>query len=478
MVFPSAMGRSDTIDALKAFRSEMFYVIYCGFFGVLLGYLGAFRKASPPLARILIWAGLLLPLTPLVRVLYQRLYLLFILGAIFAAVHYLQSADRGERLRLFRWLARMTAAILVGWGVLSAVWEFRPSIEDAVVSKILAQGGGSFGYYREWLTGRAVKFAGDLILWSPQQAVPMALLLVGLLGFRMMAGDNRKFAGIGALLVCGAMVLEVTVWASRWVVWSDPLKHPLFRETDESKVLQKEVGKDGRVTCLIHPEAHMALTPFIPNTLAPYGIASITGYDSIVPDGMILPNQSPGDAALQGRLGVTHLITWAGNMNVPGPWEKIWTSPRMDLYRNPLAVARYVTFTSDDAEESFFSGQRPEMGIAFERSGMENTRVVDIPAGAKSMRIAENWAEGWEFRLEGEQDWRPVVCAPDKSMILDGFATNGGARLEMRYRPFVRDAGEACSWFSLIGVLVFGIMVARWKQTEGVEPMVGPRSVV
>ena len=356
-IFPSVLGRSDSLDALKAFKSELFYVFYFGSLPVLLAFLALARKQAPLLARILIGAGLILPLTPLVRLLYQRLYLLFIIGGILAFAHFMKNAERATRIRVFKVTSVLATAAVVVWSAFSATLALSGKSEILRQKLLRAGEGSSFGFYKEWIALRVDRFIGDLFIWSPQQFIPLALFVAALVGLRLTASllENRR--RWGACLLAMAVVAEVSLFSARSVVWSDLVAHPLFPPTAESDVLRKSVGRDGRVTTLNHPTAHLALTPFVPNTLSAYGVPIIGGYDSILPDGMVLPNESPDDAQELGGFGVSHLITWAGNPEVPSEWRLVWQSPKMDLYENPLRVLRYVGFGTSGEKEDFFAGE-------------------------------------------------------------------------------------------------------------------------
>jgi hypothetical protein len=458
-IFPSIFGRCNSVDVLKLFKSDLFYVAYFGSLPVLIAFLSLVRREAPPLARLLIASGLILPLTPLVRLLYQRLYFLFIFGGILAFVHFMENSSRETKLRIFKVTAGFTMIAAGAWMALSLFLQFQPGLISMLRERILTEGkGSSFGFFETWMAARADHFIGDLFIWSPHQWIPLMLLATALAGLRWGASDLVQRRTMGAILVAFAVISEVSLFGSRWIVWTEPLKDPLFPSNSESRALQEFVGRDGRVTTLIHPTSHMANTPFIPNTLAAYGVATICGYDSIVPDGMILPNASPGDAEKLGRFGVSHLVTWHGNTEVDPAWKPVWQSSSMDLYENTLHVPRYIGFRTDEDCKAFFSGSSPAAVSLQETLGLENRRILKIPSGIVSVRIAENQAEGWEYRLIGSsiQEWRPVRRAPDASMVFENPQPDRDAKIEMRYAPPLRKAGLMMSSFSLLVVLIVG----------------------
>lgn len=451
-IFPSVLGRSDSLDALKAFRSELFYVFYFGSLPVLFAFLALGRKQAPLLARILIGAGLILPLTPLVRLLYQRLFLLFIIGGILAFAHFMKNAERETRIRVFRVTSGLATAAVVVWLALSASLALSGKSEILREKLLRAGEGSTFGFYKEWIALRVDRFLGDLYIWSPQQFIPLALFVAALVGLRLTASRFGQRRNWGACILAMAVVAEVSLFAARSVVWSDPVAHPLFPPTAESDVLRKSVGRDGRVTTLIHPTAHLALTPFVPNTLSAYGVPIIGGYDSILPDGMVLPNESPGDAQKLGAFGVSHLITWAGNPEVPSEWQIVWQSPKMDLYENPLRVPRYVGFGNSGEKEDFFAGASRATSALVEASGMENTRLIEVPPGIRWIRIAENQSDGWEYRTGDSKEWSPVTRALDASMLMENPQPFTATQLQMRYDPPARKLGFAISGICLVAL--------------------------
>jgi hypothetical protein len=474
-VFPSVLGRCNSVDVLKLFKSELFFVAYFGSLPVVVAFLSLWRKDTPVVARVLIYAGLLLPLTPLVHYLYQRLFLLFILGGILAFAHFMETASRETKLRVFKITALVAGLGATVWTAMSLALVVHPQPLAMIREKIMQEGkGSSFGFFTGWLADRADRFILDLFIWSPQQLVPLLLLGMALAALRWSASERDAWRRAGAWIMTLAVVAEVSLFAARWVVWTDPAKYPLFPATPESEAVQKIVGHDGRVTTLIHPTAHMACTPFIPNTLSPYGIATISGYDSIVPDGMILPSDSTGDARKLGRLGVSHLITWPGNPDVEPAWKLVWRSASMDLYANDMAVPRYVGFGGDREKDAFFTGGSARSWQPLtESTQLENTRRITVPGGTAWVRVAENAGAGWEYRVGRDAVWRDVVRAPDASMLLplDGSAYGGPVEVEMRYAPPMRRLGFEISGISLLILAAISLCIRRnpEKKGEGAE---------
>jgi len=441
-IFPSLFGRSNSFDLLKLFKSELFYVIYFGSLPVLIGFLASCSKRAPLAARILILAGLLLPLTPLVRLLYQRLYLLFIIGGILAFAHWMQHAGEETKRRLLRWAAWVTVAVTGCWLLTSVAMQWqRAWIEESIHNRLTGMGdGSSFGFFHEWMRGRADHFINDLFIWSPHHLLPLALWLVILAGL-WISLRWKPHAKTGHAMIGAAVVLEVMLFASKWVVWTDPQKYPLFPETAETEILREHVGRDGRTTTLIHPTSHMARTPFVPNTLAAYGIPTIRGYDSIVPDGINLVAMSTAEPEVLAKSGVTHLITWPGNSDVPQGWIEVDSTSSMTLYQNSYRLPRYAGIVDKS---------KPWIELK-ETTGLENRREIELTQDLAMVRIAENHASGWQFRFSQDNDWNAVTRADDGSMQIPVDAP-AAATLELRYRPPLRRAGFS---IALVAALVW-----------------------
>ena len=466
-IFPSLLGRCESVDILKLFKSELFYVAYFGSLPVLIAFIALFKRQTPIIARLLIGAGLFLPLTPLVRLLYQRLYLLFIIGGIIAFTHFMESASAETKKRIFKIAAWMVSFGMLIWSALSVFLQMKHAELQTLLYQKVGSSGGSFGYFHEWVHGRLDKFLADLLIWSPQQVVPLALFIVALIGLRLTASSHERIKKCGSWIVALTVVLEVTLFGYRWVVFTDPTKSPLYPTTPEVTALLKHVGQGGRVTTMIEETGnHMAVTPFVPNTLSPYGIATIGGYDSIMPNGMMRVDDPRRDAKSLSRVGVTHLITYPQNSAVGSDWSRVWQSPSMALYENSVPMARYLGFHSSDEKDRFFQDQSGATGIKLEeRTHLENSREILSPFPLRWIRIAENQADGWEYRdQKSSSTWIPVKRAPDASMLLDlsSFPPDS-TTIQMRYNPPLRRLGLIFSGAALLLVCLGEFFATRKK---------------
>jgi len=464
-IFPSAAGRPSTMDALKVFKSELFFVAYFGSLPVIIAFLACFRKNVPPLARLLILIGLLIPLTPLVKYLYQRMLLIWIVGGIFAFADFMQRSSPATRLRIAKTTGILAGVATIAWTFGSVVLAMkRDQVTALLHAKFLGPtSGGAFGIFKTWMQGRLDGFVNDCMIWSPQQIIPLALLFVSLAGLALTASAVNRHRMAGSGIVAIAVLAELTVFSSRWVTWSDLAKYPLFPVTPEAAALQQNVKKDGRIfTSIKSLETHMAETPFLPNTLTAYGVATIGGFDSIVKDGLISPATLKGDARSLGRLGITHLVTCPGNAPQEAAWEKVWSSAVMELYGNEVAVPRYIGFKDDGTKDSFLKDEGlPRWEALKETSGRENSRAIEVPPGIRWIRIAENQANGWKYRSADSSVWQPVLRAPDASMLLPlgNLPTDRPSTVLMEYDPPLRKAGFAASAIAFL-LTIMGAWIA------------------
>ena len=263
-------------------------------------------------------------------------------------------------------------------------------------------------------------------------------------------------------MVC-SMVCEVSLFASRWVTFVDPQRSPLYAVNADVAALMQHVGHEDRVIVAEKQGAgHMAITPFIPNTLMPYGVATIGGYDSIVPDGMNLLVDWRSDAVRCAHFGVTHWLSYPGNQPTGEGWMRVWHGDGCDLYQNQHALPKYLGFSSAEACQQMVKNGRVENPVPLrELLQKENTREIGLSSDVRWVRIAENQAQGWQYRPKGAAAaaWREVIRGEDRSMVLDVSAAEfqQAGCVEMRYAPPLRRYGAwiaGCCFVINIGWLV------------------------
>jgi hypothetical protein len=204
--FPSILGRCDSVDLLKLFHSELFYVAYFGSIAGLIALAAPWKKQSPLLARLLIVMGLLLPLTPLLRALYQRLFLLYIIGGIYAFAHFMQNASDKERMRWWKLLAWVGSIGGAAWMAISLFLKNHDDFISSLQQRIVNEGSGSsFGFFNKWLEMRATNFTDDLFIWSPQQSWPLILLVLAIIGLGLSAARKTNLRTLGSWLILAAV---------------------------------------------------------------------------------------------------------------------------------------------------------------------------------------------------------------------------------------------------------------------------------
>ena len=138
----------------------------------------------------------------------------------------------------------------------------------------------------------------------------------------------------------------------------------------------------------------------------------------------------------------------------------------MVLFKNPTAVPRYAGFNTDFEKESFFNASSPTIPTTLvETTHKENSRQISVPPGLRWIRIAENTAPGWEYRIQGVNPatWLPIQRAPDASMLVPLSASSSTlpTTVEMRYNPPLRRLGFEISAVALLLTSMAGVYVAR-----------------
>lgn len=394
--FPTALGSPSSLDLWKLFSSDFFEVAFFGSVPVILALVGLVSRNVPWPARLLAAAGLLIPLTPLVGVLYHRVQLLWIFGGCWCAAAWLQNSSPDEQRRLARrwWLVLLSlAGIWVVGSVLLLLLQSRwePLLQKHLISMAAAS---QFGSFTLWMNHRLTSFLGHLMIWNPVQLWMLAGVALSLFGLRTLSSPRPA---LWMVLSAGVAIQGSACWWL-WTTWSD-FREDLYQKPEWVRVLQKEVGPDGR---LAQASGNYATTPFGPNTLQPSQVAVAGGYESLRPNGLVQPSH-PWDFP-----GTTHFL---GPRNELGPpsWLEVYSDQRWVLWKNPEPTFGFAVFANGDRE--------PLREGAVQRPSF-NTMTVVVPAGADRIELYTNAHRGWRWRPNPWGTWQATEKGSDGALVL------------------------------------------------------------
>ena len=398
-LYPFALGSVQTLDLTKAVLPGGVAYVFFGTLPMLLAVVGLFSKRVPLAAKLLIAAGLIVPLTPLVGVLYQRVSLLWILGGCWAAGVWLSTVGEESVRKIAGWCWRVLAAVLLLWTLVSvALVAFRAPLEAWLVARVQAAAASSqFAMFPEWVEMRAAKLIDYMCVWNPWQLTALAGLALSLWG---MVRCRTESLWPGAALVAG-VALQLSVFWWQWTTWS--VERDIYEQPELVRILQAEVGTTGR---LAQGGSGLGEMPFPPNTLVPAGVAITGGYDSIHPDGMRSPTGKSWDFP-----GATHFLGGVDEER-PAGWQEVWSDGRWVLLRDPAPSVGMVTLES---------GLPVPLRPADSKRGSMNTMEVVVPAGAAKLEVFSNWHRGWQWRDDLGGRWSDTSAGPIKGveMVFD-----------------------------------------------------------
>lgn len=382
--FPPLLGSPQGLDLWKIFHSNLFNVAFFGTVPVLLAFGSLFSGRAPLPARILAWGGLGIPLTPLVGPLYHRVQLLWILGGCWAAAAWLQSLTP-EEIRVLRrrlWSALTLFASL--WLVVSlGVLAIQPWLKTMVQSRVLAAADKSqFGIFRDWMDQRVSVFFSEWPLWSSGQLLFLVGFAISIWGLTSVFQTTR-FRWL--ILALGVALQTHCLWW-QWTSWTS-LREEIYQKSSWVGILQKEVGKNGR---LAQETGSYGVVPFGPNTLQPSGVAVAGGYESIHPNGIDSPTGKAWDFP-----GVTHYFGSAGRQGPEG-WSLVRSKDGWGLWENPSPSWGIIKLEHGDQVNL---GRNLFKQISF------NTNHIFLPPGTKRLEVFLNWHPGWKWGTAEGQAW-------------------------------------------------------------------------
>ncbi len=447
-LYPFPLGTPDTVDLFKLFHSDLMDVPFFGSLLMLLSIIGLVQRRLPRTARLLVAAGLFLPLTPLAGPLYNRLFILWVLGGIWLSVSMLQTCDPVRwtrvRIRFLHLFLAGTFALAVAGLVVSL---YRENITQAAVEHFVRQAEDHMFQARpDWFAGRAARFVAGWRPWRPAMAVPWLLFgaSIFLLGCR-----RHRWFGYALAVVIG---LQLYLYSQpRWIVFTEAFgpERSVLPETVETRALQRIVGRYGRVHVLQAPNR---LPLFPPNTLSYFGIPAIEGYDSIQPDGMQDIPSATSDAAAFAKRGVTHIITFAGESPPGQGWVHEETIGRIAIHANRHPAGRYTAYGTNGSV-------RLPLHVEEHR---HNSRRLNVPANTVQVRLRENWDTGWRYRVHGSA-WQRASRDDHGGMYLTVPANSRPGTIELIFVPQWKKVGLLIT----LTVLMIYLPACLWIMKHG-----------
>lgn len=422
-VCPHLLGSPDTMDGWKLFKSELFNVAYFGGLPFVVALAATTSRRFPLEPRVLLLVGFLVPLTPLVGPLYHRVALVGITGGVWLFAHALQH----EREWLGRGIRRLWPVLLglvAVWVVVSVlVWWRKDFLQASLAAAILHRAtDGAFGCLPDWMVLRGQRWIDSLLIWDWRNTIPLLAVLGGL---RLVS--RRPTQPWWGLALTALLVVEVGIYAGRWITYSVPPSAGLFPETEETKALRSLVGNG-----MIHLRTgSLCDTPFPANTLSAYGIRTLEHYESILPRGMQEYLGSNPSAERLSLCGVTHLVVPATKQDILPGWVEVWRNPKIAIYENAHRWPRYCALPPM-VVWSVQSPQRLEAPVEIVEE-TQNHRRLRVPGGAGCIRVAENWSANWEYTVDG-QTWKKAQRGSDGSLLLPVRLSNASQEVWLRYR--------------------------------------------
>jgi hypothetical protein len=392
--FPFVLGSVQTVDLWKLLKTGLFEP---GFFGtgpVVLAMVAAFSRRVPMGARLMIFAGLVLPLTPLVGLLYHRVNLLWILGGCWAGAVWVAGCPPEVLKKTQRWLVWLLGTVVALWLAGSLVLlAAREWIEQWLRDKAIATAGeAQFGVFSEWVAERAASLPAYVSIWNGAQLTALAGALLTAWGL----GQLRSTAAWRRLAAAFGVAMQLSVFWWQWTTWSAP-ELP-YGKSEIAALLREEVGSTGR---LAMEQVKLGESLFGPNTLDPVGVPITSGFDSMHPNGMRSATGEVWDFP-----GATHYLGRRGEAK-PVAWMEVWSDGDWVLLRNPEPVLGIFTLES---------GLPVPLQPADFKRGSMNTMEAVVPAGAVKLELFSNWHRGWKWRDDLEGCWSDTSAGPIKGV--------------------------------------------------------------
>lgn len=413
-IYPFVLGSVQTLDLWKLFDLDLFHIGFFGTVPMLLAIISFFSRKVPIAAKLMILAGSVIPLTPLVGYLYHRFNIIWIFGGCWAACLWLSKTGQAEiqsRIHLWRrpFVILLVLWLLVSLGLLAGRGWLEPWLEGKIE---MYASSSQFGFLDKWIRARTVRLIDYLCFWSPWQLLGLTGLLLSGWGL----GRIKEKGPVNFVCALGVF-MQLSVFWWQWTTWSRPIWP--YGHTPLEQFLQKEVSTTGRLAI----DSRSQERKFLPdNTLMPSGIPITDGYDAMHPNGMRSPAGRPWDFP-----GTTHFL---GNpyQAHPEAWELVWRQDNRALWRNPAPSIGQLFFGPGAAS-------RPLPPDRFRRS-TPNTMEVTFPAGSRGAEIYSNWHRGWFWRAEESDRWEQALLGRNRCLrVVFPSPLIREANIKFRYDP-------------------------------------------
>ena len=437
--FPSLLGSTGTLDLWKVFKFDLFYVGFFGTIPMVLACLALFSRNVPSSAKLLMLAGVLVPLSPLVGFLYHRFNVLWILGGCWACCAWLSAAAPNTLRRTSAWLGGFLSLGALIWTLASfgiVIW--RESLDAALQTKVLAASSSSvFGIFQDWMRSRAVGLLDYLCIWNPWQLMMLGGAAISTWGLTRL----QPARGVWQFAAAAGVALQLNFFWWQWTTWSKP--ELVYEQPELASFLKQEVGTNGRLAVAPAPWAEAM---FPPNMLMPSGVAITGGYDAIQPFGM---------KSLSGELwdfpGATHILGKVED-DSPKDWLELWNDGTWRVLRNPVQGVGVITTSVEviPLQREMFA--RPTL----------NTMTAAVPAGATKLTLYSNWHRGWKWRDPGSGEWKPVGKSDIRSVeVAFEQPLSADNVIQFRYLPSAPKWVMVITLLSMLGIVVVAFPGSR-----------------
>lgn len=466
-----------------------------GYIPLLIGFWAAIKywrdRTILPFA-LMVFCGFLFPIaTPLFRFLYHRFFIVAIFGLCGAGAigfqHVLDDDDARESarrlLRYSFYAFAVVAGLIVTVGLLiltnhERAWAMGvkyllPRFEHISFAE------GNHAWIVDYVRATIDSYSLD----SPAMILSLLSIAIGyyLLHTLLRApirNHNMKLAGIWAV---GAF--QVGMFAYTWLPHVDSKSFPLLPRTHLTDLLSHDSSARVFVDRRSHPNEQYLL---IDNENAAYGIAVISGFESLLPRSFYLHvPRLTSDSTMPGKLlgllnvryiltgNTSHLSSSAFELLDSGQW-RLWKnrapvrrvsfSDRVMTSPNDSTTLAMLDDTAFDPRVVAFTGERVESLASPPPTVTATAKVLDDKPESVTIEtsndhpgylvLSDTYYPGWECFVDGHKREIHRANYAMRAVYLEA----GKHRVAFVFDPMSYQIGKWISILSLAGVLGFGTL--------------------